>query len=417
MNQSIASISSTTRRRFILGRQGLWPGRRWSGKEGTARAIHYCEAVQVDPVSVVAQSHDIVLWGRVLDYQPGYLTSLAYEDRQFFDYGGSLFIYPMDELPYWRIIMDRSNNNQRWLDFRAANPKLIAGVKQELRQRGPLRNREFDGNKVEHYRAGKDTGIALYYLWLTGELMTHRRYGKERVYDFLENVAPQGLHHRRPENESIEHFIRKAVAQRGLVNARTFRTILQSIKDTPVDLQEAKLKLAAMVELGRVTPLAWEDSRETIYCLAEDFPLLEKLIAGQIPQSWQPLETSTDQEVTILSPLEYVSARRRALNLFDFDYIWEIYKPAGKRVYGPYTMPILYGDQLVARIDARLDRPNQTLIINGFWLEPWFKPDEAFAKALAKGLARFLTFLEAEHVASAALKPKSLRQLIDSAIG
>lgn len=61
MTQSIDSISTTVRRRFILGRQGLWPGRRWAGKEGSAKALRYCEAVQVDPVSVIAQSHDIVL--------------------------------------------------------------------------------------------------------------------------------------------------------------------------------------------------------------------------------------------------------------------------------------------------------------------------------------------------------------------
>ena len=86
MSQTTILISKAVRRRFILGRQGLWPGRRWTGKEGTAHALRYMEAVQVDPVSVITQSHDIVLWGRVSDYQPDLLTSLAYEERKFFDY-------------------------------------------------------------------------------------------------------------------------------------------------------------------------------------------------------------------------------------------------------------------------------------------------------------------------------------------
>ena len=56
------TISRVTARRFVLGRQGLWPGRRWAGKDGTAEALRMVEAVQMDPINVVARSHDIVLW-------------------------------------------------------------------------------------------------------------------------------------------------------------------------------------------------------------------------------------------------------------------------------------------------------------------------------------------------------------------
>jgi uncharacterized protein YcaQ len=81
------SISPTTYRRFILGCQGLWPGRRFAGREGAAQALRLAEAVQVDPVAVVAQSPDIVLWGRVAGYRPSYLQELLYGERRFFDYG------------------------------------------------------------------------------------------------------------------------------------------------------------------------------------------------------------------------------------------------------------------------------------------------------------------------------------------
>ena len=119
---------------------------------------------------------------------------------------------------------------------------------------------------------------------------------------------------------------------------------------------------------------------------------------------------TTDDEVIFLSPLEYVSARGRAAKLFDFDYIWEIYKPQAKRVYGPYTMPILYGDRLVGRMDSRHDRKSKTLVINGLWLEDWFTAGEAFAAALNKGLARFISFLGAEKINHSAL---AFEQLIN----
>ena len=67
---SVLNISELTARRFVLGRQGLWPGRRWRDKQGTVKALRACEALQLDPLIVVARSQDIVLHSRVLGYKP-----------------------------------------------------------------------------------------------------------------------------------------------------------------------------------------------------------------------------------------------------------------------------------------------------------------------------------------------------------
>lgn len=402
------TISSTTQRRYILGKQGLWPGRRWHGLEGTAEAIHAAEAIQIDPVSVVACSHDIALWGRVTDYQPDYLQRQAYQQRRFFDYGGGLMMYPMAELPYWRTVMTRYKSHQRWADFAAAQPELVANIRQILRARGPLRSRELEGESVNHYRAGKDSGVALYYLWLTGELMTHSRQGKERVYDFLENVAPGEWQHTAPEELAVAYFTRKGIANWGLVSVRLLRKIMQEAAARPFTLQEAQTALAEMLSAGELAEVSIEGQKEAAYFLVADVAMMEEVANGRIPAAWQVPITTTD-EVIFLSPLEFVSARSRAAKLFDFDYTWEIYKPAEKRQYGPYTMPILYGDRLVARIDSRLDRAHETYIINGLWLEDWFQPDAAFADALTQGLRRFLAFLGTGRADVTAVTPATLR--------
>src|SRR5437763_1593418 len=95
-------VSRAVARRFLLARQGWWPGRRWRGKEGARQALREAELVQMDPLQVVARSHDLALHSRVLDYRPEQMDELLYRDRAFFDYGGILFIRPMEELPYWR---------------------------------------------------------------------------------------------------------------------------------------------------------------------------------------------------------------------------------------------------------------------------------------------------------------------------
>lgn len=410
-------ISKTVFRRYILGKQGLWPGRRWTGKEGTAQALHAIQAVQVDPVSVIAPSHDIVLWGRIQGYQPADLDSLLYSERRFFDYGGGLMIYPMEELPYWRVMMERRKSEKRWAEFAQANPALLDEVRQELRQRGPLRNRDIDGKSVDNYRASKDTGVALYYLWLTGELMSYGRQGKERIYDFLENVAPPHLQNSSTENEAIQFFTYKAISHLGFVDERDFLRILKSVYDRPVDAQESKSQLAEMVEAGHLSSVRLDKKKKLYYFLAADAPLMEKLLDDQIPPEWQSSQANTSEEVIFLSPLEYVSARGRAKKIFEFDYIWEIYKPAQKRQFGPYTMPVLYGDQLVARLDAKLGRQQQTLLINGFWLEEWFTPDSTFALALARGLLNFANFLDAQKVDTTSLASPLLRKQINEFFG
>ena len=140
------TISKQTARRFVLGKQGLWPGRRWKGKKGTVQAIRECEVVQLDPLNIFARSQDIVLHSRVLGYKPDYLYQVAYQEREFFDYGGWLAMCPMSNLPYYRVHMERRKHHKRVENFMLSNPELFERVRQELCVRGPLGNRNFNGN-------------------------------------------------------------------------------------------------------------------------------------------------------------------------------------------------------------------------------------------------------------------------------
>lgn len=407
-------ISKPTYRRFILGRQGLWPGRRWRGKKGTAEAIRYCEAMQMDPLVMVARSHDLVLHSRVLDYKPEYLDQLMYKERRFFDYGGGLFFYPMSELPYWRLHMRQRADVGRWANFAAENPTLLADVRKMLRERGPLGNRHLEGNRViGHYRGRKETSLALFYLWLTGEVMIHHREGFERVYDFRENVAPEEFDYAASDEEAENYFARKSVAFIGLITESGWRNNFADSVWRSVSREEAHRWIERLTEDEVLVSVKIEGPKDVHYALASDLPLLETLESGKTPKAWKPLKTSTLEEVTFLAPLEIVSARGRAKKVFDFEYIWEVYKPEHLRRWGYYVLPILYGDQLVARLDPKLDRTNQTLQIKGFWAEEnsTFK-NEAFASALGRGLVRFADFLKAKAVDLAGIPNSKLKRQV-----
>jgi uncharacterized protein len=405
-------ISKTMARRYVLGRQGLWLGRRWSGKDGTAQALHSSECVQMDPLNVIARSHDLALWGRVLDYQPDHLDTLMYRDRAFFDYGSHLRIYPMPELPYWRIVMRRKGNTTRWAGFAEQNGALLNAVRAELRARGPLGNRDFIGRtRVISYRGRKDSALALYYLWLTGELMIHHRVGFERVYDFCENIVPASVSYEATDTEAEQFFARKVFGFRGWCTARGWASWMSFFVERPISQTEAQGWLDRMMTDGTITSVMVEGEKDLYYLLTEDAPLLATVSDGHVPDAWQPLDTTTHEEVVFLAPLETVIAGGRARELFDFEYIWEVYKPAAKRRWGYYTVPILYGDQLVARFDPKLDRATETLVINGFWLEDkLLGNDTDFSEALARSLIRLTTFLRARHVVAPAVKSARLRK-------
>ena len=415
------SISKTTVRQFILGKQGLFPGRRWQGKDGVVQAVRAGCVVQVDPLNVVARSHDIALYGRVQDYLPHMLDSALYQDRTLFDYGGTVMIHPMEELPYWRVVMARKRNEARWLELAAEFPDVVRDVSAALQERGPLSARDFgDSERRERgFRSAKVTGQVLYMLWLSGDLMTHSRKGLTRVYDVRERVAPPAFQHAVTPEAADDFFMRKVFDEINMVTQRSWRGWYGGLIERKVDAAEASQRLNALLNAGSVTQVMLEDEPdEPRFMLTRDVPLLESVHRGAIPDAWSPVERSPD-EMIFLAPLEIVSARGRALKLFDFEYLWEVYKPLEKRRWGYYTLPILYQDQLVARMDSKLERDSASLVLLGFWLEKHAQVDAPFVEALAAGFRTFMRFVGAKSVDLLRLSPptlyQALRDTLDSA--
>lgn len=365
-------------------------------------------------MTVVARSHDLVLWSRVADYIPAHLDELLYRERQFFDYGGNLNVYPVEELPYWRLHMRRRVTDERQALFAAENSALLDEVRAEVAANGPVANRDFKGSvRVTSYRARKDTGLALYYLWLTGELMTHSRRGFERLYDLRERIAPPEFDNEAAQPDAQRHFAAKAIQQQGLGTLRSWIDTVAYFLHQKVDRAAARTWMDELVASGEAAAVAIDGHKEPYYLPAADVSLLAELDAGQVPEAWRALDSTMRTEANFLSPLDNVLARKRTLALFHFEYLWEVYKPAERRRWGYYTMPVLYGDHLVARIDPKLERKTGTLWINGFWLEDEATAnDSAFVEALARGLSRFAQFHDASEVNLDALKPASLRERV-----
>ena len=258
---------------------------------------------------------------------------------------GLLFLYPMKEFPYWRAIMPRTSRYSRMVEFRKNHPSAMDETLGRLaRQRGDGQPR-FQGNGLSQwsYRGRKDSAVALFYLWLLGEVMITTRKGFDRVYDLRERVAPREVDFVAPIKEAEDFFARKTIAMLNLMRAKRFRVGWQDAIEREVTANEAEKKLSALIRQGTVNQLKVEGNAETWLAVDRRRPMAGIPGVSRIPKPWQPLESSTEEEVTFLAPLEMVSARGRAKQVFDFEYFWEVYKPVHQRRWGYYTLPILYG--------------------------------------------------------------------------
>lgn len=408
-------IDPLTARRFILGRQGLWPGRRYQGVDGTDAAMRQMEYLQLDPLQIIARSQDIALYGRVLEYTPGLWEEVTYAQRDFFDWGGWLAARPMDELPHWRTVMRREVGLNGYVAaMLRQHAETIDEMRAILRERETVGNRDFKMThraRTDHYRGRKDSAVALYYLWRIGEVMTHHREKFERVYALTEAVAPPHLI-RESDAATVNRFlVRKEVAFSGLNRLTRQGETLWHAGDKAAIARH----VAALRDEGELIEVKVEGWGKPYYALRDDAPLLADLSAGRVPQAWRPLGPTTTDEAVFLAPLDPVSARGRAKRLFDFDYVWEVYKPAHQRKYGYYVLPVLWGDRLVARFDSKLDRTTNTLVILSFYLEDVaLAGDDAFAEALARGFGRFARFLGADGIDAAAIEERLLRERVSA---
>lgn len=411
-SQTPVELSRIAARRFILGKQGLWPGRRWIGRRGTEMAMRAMEYLQLDPLQIIARSQDLSLHSRVVNYSPGLWEQPCYRDRRFFDWGGWLAVRPMEELPQWRAIMQREKDHPRWRAFARKHRDAIEEMRTVIRARGTVSNRDFEMHtrkRVDNYRGRKDSAIALYYLWRIGDVMTHHRERFERVYAPAEAVAPKHLLREANETELESFLVRKAIAFHGLHRM----TALGGAIGHGVSVKAVAKMGEAMLSAGEIIPVQIEDWKDPCYVLASDAKYVRDLAADRIPRQWRPVSTTTREEVAFIAPLDIVLQRDRARRLFDFDYVWEVYKPLSQRKWGYYTLPILWDDAFVARADLKLDRTTSTLMVKGFWLEDKrIAAAVDFAEALRAGFSRLMNFVGATKLDATVIEQRALRRLL-----
>jgi uncharacterized protein YcaQ len=390
------TIGADHARRFLVSRHLLAPPRSLPAEPGSVlAAVERLGSLQFDPLEVPgARNHDLVLHARVAGYRREWCERWLYgSDRRLIElYNKSLNLLPMHELPHYRISWHRS---QAHYDdgILKEQADVAQAILRRLKTDGPQSTAAFSehGHAVDWWWAPTRASRAVMEaLFVSGRIGIARRDGNRRFYDLIERlVPPELLKLRESEEDAMTHRLLSRFRAVGLTTPIGTQTeVMYSAGSTA----ERTRRTARLVDEGRLVPVEVDGLRHTRYVVAEEEPLLE---ATAQPGSLPPPAAS------FLAPLDPLVWDRRMLReLFEFDYLWEVYVPERKRRWGYYVLPILFGDRFVGRIEPRLDRKAGTLAVVGIWFEPGFDPIETpgFLDALREALDAYRAFVGATKV-------------------
>ncbi|QDE34306.1 winged helix-turn-helix domain-containing protein [Microbacterium foliorum] len=408
------TLSAAQARRIALAAQGFSRARPASV---SARHIHRVMdrlgVLQIDSVNVFARSHYMPLFSRLGAYDPA-LFDRVFHSRttHYVEYMAheATFI-PVEDWPLWRFRMDHFR--ARWAaadSWMSTNTRTLRWVQDELRARGPLRPADLRDDAPRErgtWWDWDDVKLALEHLWRTGDVAISGRKGFERTYALAEQVIPDAiLSQQVPRDDAIRELIRRAARSSGVATQSDLADY-HRIRDRAAVTQS----IVDLVDSGEILPVSvrgWDRG-------------------GRPLPSWRHRDAVLPRSIeaaALLTPFDpVVWFRDRALRAFELDYRIEIYVPAEKRRYGYYSLPVLVGDRIVARVDLKADRATSTLQVQSAWWEPQSRPDADAEKIAAElslaaewqGLAhvsvsRWGTAAEALHAALSGRADASVRR-------
>jgi len=326
--------------------------------------VRHLTVLQIDPTAAVAPSVDLVLWSRLgSSYQPDELVA-ELADRTLLElrqmvrpaedlalYRAEMASWQKDQLPGWK------GAQQRWVE---ANDACRRDILDRLTRSGPLASRELPDTcavpwKSSGWNDDRNVSQLLELMVRRGEVATAGRRGRDRLWDLAERVYP--------DDPAVP-------ADRALPSRNELR--LRSLGIARATGPECPVEPADVGEAGE--------------------PTVIEGIRGQWRVDPAQLGQPFRGRAALLSPLDrLIHERKRMAEIFEFDYQLEIYKPATKRRWGYYALPILYGDRLVGKLDATADRKAGLLRVDAIHEDqPFTKAATTAIRAEITDLARWL---------------------------
>lgn len=379
-------------RLFQLHALGLHGKRYPKGRAGIRECFRDLDVLQLDPLPVLSRNQDLVIQARVDETHPGQALDLIHTERLGFEYWDKvLCTVPIRHFPLLRSFMKLGGEGwerQREARLEKQYPGAIEAVYRAVEEHGPLSSRELEEMDIaqHEHRGWKSTRAAngaLEVLWNRGRISVSHRVNYRRYFDLTERVIPvEQLNGKCPPPGRLwQHWLVKRVRNVGLLplrgDAEAWAFVRKAREGGLVDRLVQDEELALVEVRGLRTPFLAPPEAEEMLNIAQ--------------------HASFDGQARFIAPLDPLLWCRRALaQLWEFEYAWEVYKPASQRRWGYYVLPILYGDKFVARFDGKYDKESHTLHVLSYHKEPGGLPRTH--AVIQRAFERFLKYLGGERV-------------------
>lgn len=400
-------LSAIQARYLHLAAQGLLQApRRRARRRDLLDAVERMRLLQIDSIHVVARSQHLVLRARIGDYPMEWLDEALAGGQLAECWAHEACMVPAADIGLHRAWLDQRETHwsyRRAMLTRRQHPREMEALLARIRDTGPVSTADFARSPGgSEPRSGwwdwKPEKRWLEAWFVLGELMVARRERFQRVYDLAANVLARLDPPLEPVPEPDaavlrRRFIADAVRALGVTQARW---IADYHRLQPAVTGRELIPLVDSGELRTVQVQGWP-SPGYVHCDHER--LLERALGGRLRAT----------HTTLLSPFDpVVWDRRRARELFGFDYTLECYTPAARRRYGYFVLPILHRGRLIGRLDAKMHRAQGVFAINALFLEDGVVADPRLLSELAATLQAVARWHGAPEVRVLSTRPRGL---------
>ena len=393
-------ISLKAARRLALRAQLVAGAPAGPSARSALKTIEHLGYVQIDTISVIARAHHHVFWTRQPGYREDFLDRLLARDRLVFEYWTHAASYvPIRDYRYYVPRMNRLRKSERFIAWRKKNRKVVDHVFGRIREEGSLTSSDFEDTRKKRgsWWDWKPAKRALEWLLDIGDLMVTERKNFQRAYDLTERILPNHVVCEEPTPEDqIRFHITSSLRRLGLMR------ISDLTHKRTADGERIQGGIEGLVADGDVVALRLKGD-------PDDLPYYA------LTEAWESSANSRVRDaIHILSPFDGLVIRRNWLErLFDFRYRLECYYPEEKREFGYFTLPLLWKDSLIGRLDAKADRSSRRLLVRNFWFEDYFSGYAEVCTLLKEKLFKFASFNGCDDVVIGRVTPSAASKVFD----